>query len=111
MWLQLKCYRKQVSSIGCSSKRAENQLHQLTAAGLFEFVIKRIDCAIYLVLKVAADVWGRQQARSPPAGVLTLSGAALEWALTTSAESMKPMASKCHLIYARGDSVDTFGDK
>jgi hypothetical protein len=31
-WLQLKCCRKQVSSIGCSSKRAENQLHQLAPA-------------------------------------------------------------------------------
>jgi hypothetical protein len=31
-WLQRTCCRKQVSSIGCSSKRAENQLHQLAAA-------------------------------------------------------------------------------
>jgi hypothetical protein len=23
----------------------------------------------------------------------------------------EPMASKCHLVYVRGDSLDTFGDK
>ncbi|CAM6037219.1 unnamed protein product [Sphagnum compactum] len=38
---------------------------------------------------------GEAVGKESAAGVLTLSGAAFEWALTTSAESMKPMASKC----------------
>jgi hypothetical protein len=125
-WWTIYCYPLYIAYSRCCSWNAtENKCHQLAAAQNVQktcFISwlhldysnswsTCIDCAIYLMLKVAADVWGRQQATSPAAGVLTLSGAAFEWALTTSAESMKPMASKCHLIYARGDSLDTFGDK
>ncbi|CAM6009929.1 unnamed protein product [Sphagnum balticum] len=62
------------------SGTAENKCHQLAAA-------QNVQKTSFISrLQLAADVWGRQQARSPPAA----DGAAFEWALTTSAESMNP---------------------